>query len=164
MADAPVILGANKERGSSWSPRPELGWTLLRILGFTFIVAGGVDLALLWYPSRMGTPEFEFATISSFVAGLPVVTMGLVALAISAAGTGQRGWQLAVAVVAILMVAALVVLAAIFATTIPLALRVAGLEVKTGIKKSIVRAAIQFAGYGIAYLALGWTLFKASRK
>jgi len=164
MADAPVILGANRERGSTWTPKPEIGWSLLRVLGLTFIVTGGIDLALLWYPSRMGTPEFEFATISSFVAGLPVFTMGLVALAISAAGLGQRGWQLSVAILAIVVVAALVVLAAIFATTIPLALRTANLEIKTGIKKAISRTAVQFSAYGIGYLALGWTLFKASRK
>jgi len=165
MTDAPVILGAgSKERGSNWSPKPEVGWKLLWILGLAFIVAGGIDLALLWYPSRMGTPEFEFATISSFVAGLPVLTMGLVALGISAAGTGRRWTMVAIAVVAILMVVALAVFAVIFATNVPLALRVSELAVKTGIKKSIVRSGVQFIGYGCTYLALGWTLLRASRK
>src|SRR5262245_22933133 len=164
MADAPVILGA-KERGTTnWKPRPETGWRLLLILGLAFIVAGGVDLALLWYPSQWGTPEFEFATINQFVAGLPVLTMGLVLVALHAIGTGKRGVQVVVAVLAIFMVAALAVLAVIFATTVPLALRVAELNVKTGIKKAIVRATVQFMGYGLAYLALGWSLFQASRK
>jgi hypothetical protein len=52
----------------------------------------------------------------------------------------------------------------IFATTIPLALRVSELAVKTGIKKAIVRAGVQFVSYGLTYLALAWTLIKASRK
>ena len=165
MAESPVILGASsKERLSTWSAKPEVGWKLLRILGFAFIVAGGIDLALLWYPSRWGTPEFEFATITQFVAGLPVLTMGLVALGISAAGTGRRWSMVAIAIVAILMVVTLLLFALIFATNIPLALRVSELATKTGIKKAIVRSGVQFAGYGLTYLALGWTLLRASRK
>jgi len=164
MADAPVIIGARDDKGAHWSPKPEVGWTLLRILGLMFVVAGGIDLALLWYPSRMGTPEFEFATITQFVAGLPVVTMGLVALAISAAGSGSRGWLMAVGVLAIVAVAVLAVLAVIYATTVPLALRTVSMEVKVGIKKSVVKMVVQCLGYGLGYLALGWTSLKASRK
>ena len=164
MTDTPVILGASRERGSVYSPKPDVGWSLLRIVGLAFIVAGGIDLALLWYLSRMGTPEFEFATISSFVAGLPVLTTGLIATGVWAAVTGRKGWMLTVAIVAILMVVALAIFAVIFATTVPLALRVSELAVKTGIKKAIVRAAVQFVSYGLTYLALGWTLIKASRK
>jgi hypothetical protein len=164
MADAPVILGSNKERGKPWSPKPEIGWTLLRILGLTFIVAGGIDLALLWYPSRMGTPEFEFATIGQFVTGLPVVTMGMIALAISTVGRGPRGLLMALGLVAILMVGVLAVLTVIYATTVPLAIRSVPVDVKVGIKKSVLKMAVQSVGYGMAYLAIGWTALKASRK
>ena len=164
MTDTPVILGASRERGSVFSPKPEVGWSLLRIFGLAFIVAGGIDLALLWYPSRMGTPEFEFATISSFVAGLPVLTTGLIATGVWAAVTGRKGWMITVAIVAILMVVALAIFAVIFATTVPLALRVSELAVKTGSKKAIVRSGVQFISYGLTYLALGWTLIKASRR
>lgn len=159
-----VILGAARARTSTWVPKPETGWTLLRILGVVFIIAGGIDLALLWYPSRWGTPEFEFATITQFVAGLPVLTTGVVAVGISAVGRGQRGLQLAVATFALVAVAVLVFLAVVYATDVPLALRVSTLEIKTGIKKAITRSGIQFVAYGVGYLALAWTLIKASRK
>ncbi len=164
MADAPVVLGAKEERVKRWVPQPEVGWTALRLLGVMFVAAGGIDLALLWYPARFGVPEFEFATISSFVAGFPVLTMGVVALATAAIGTGSRGWLFTVGLFAILMVAILAVLAVIYATTVPLALRVADFTVRTGIKKSIVKTGVQFATYGLGYLALGWTALKATRK
>jgi uncharacterized protein YqfA (UPF0365 family) len=72
--------------------------------------------------------------------------------------------MITVAIVAILMVVALAIFAVIFATTVPLALRVSELAVKTGIKKAIVRSGVQFVSYGLTYLALGWTLIKASRR
>jgi uncharacterized integral membrane protein len=72
--------------------------------------------------------------------------------------------MITVAIVAILMVVALAIFAVIFATTVPLALRVSELAVKTGIKKAIVRAGVQFFSYGLTYLTLGWTLIKASRR
>jgi uncharacterized membrane protein YqjE len=141
-----------------------VAWSILRIFGVIFIFAGGIDLALLWYPARLGLPEFEFVTISQFVAGMPVLTTGLVALALVALGTENRRLRVGVGVVVVLMLVLLFALLVLFALTVPVALK-ANLnpDIRTGVKKSIVRTTVQFATYGLGYLALGWKLLRSRR-
>src|SRR5688500_7396536 len=67
---APVELRQDPIRAWGW-----LGW----FGGVITLVAAG-DLALAWYPFRVGVPEWEFGTIAASFAGLPLLTMGLAAL------------------------------------------------------------------------------------
>ena len=142
----------------------EVGWSILGIFGVVFLFAGGIDLALLWYPARLGVPEFEFVTISQFVAGLPVLTTGLVALALVALGTENRRLRLGVGAGVVLMLVLLFALLVLYALTVPIALKAQlNPDILTGVKKSILKTTVQFATYGLGYLALGWKLLRRRR-
>ena len=166
MADPKRVV---RESGAKPMARPapvRVLWSVIRILGVVLVIAGGIDLALLWYPARFGVAEYEFATISSFVAGLPVLTVGLVALAVEALGNEHRGLQLAIGIGFFAVLALLIVLALFFALTVPVALA-APLEdpaIRLGVRKSIVKTTVQFVAYGLGYLALGWRLIQAWRR
>ena len=43
-------------------------------------VAGLGDFVIAWIPLRLGSPEWEFGTVASTLAGLPLATMGLAGL------------------------------------------------------------------------------------
>jgi hypothetical protein len=165
MAEPRVVVRGGVERAKGRPMPVEVAWSALRILGVVFIVAGGIDLALLWYPARFGLAEFEFATISSFVAGLPVLTTGLVVLAVVAVGTGNRGLQLVIGLAAAGILALLAVLVVLFALTVPVALaaRITDPAIRIGVRKSIVKTTVQFMAYGLGYLALTWKLIRAWR-
>jgi hypothetical protein len=142
----------------------EVGWSILGIFGVIFLFAGGIDLALLWYPARLGVPEFEFVTISQFVAGLPVLTTGLVALALVALGTENSRLRLGVGAGVVLMLVLLFALLVLYALTVPIALKAQlNPDIRTGVKKSILKTTVQFATYGLGYLALGWKLLRRRR-
>jgi hypothetical protein len=142
----------------------QVAWSILRIFGVIFLFAGGIDLALLWYPARFGVPEFEFVTVSQFVAGMPVLTTGLVALALVALGTENRRLRAGVGVGVVLMLVLLIALLALFALTVPIALKTQlNPEIRTGVKKSILRTTVQFLTYGLGYLALSWKLLRGRR-
>jgi len=129
-----------------------------------FIFAGGIDLALLWYPARFGVAEFEFVTISQFVAGLPVLTTGFVALALVALGTEDQKFRVGIGVVVVLMLVLLFALFLLYALTVPVALKAQlNPEIRTGVKKSIVKTVVQFLTYGLGYFALSWKLFRRRR-
>jgi hypothetical protein len=121
-----------------------------------FVVVGGVDLALTWLPVGFGNPEWEFGTVTSMMDGLPVPTLGLVALI----GAGQLGGSRVTSRMGSLLLALLglwVVAAAIlYATTVPIALRaVTDPVIKTGLMKAIWKTAVQCVAYpvGLIWLA-----------
>jgi len=43
-------------------------------------------LALLWYPLQFGSADWEFGTISAYLNGMPLGTLGLALLAAGAIG------------------------------------------------------------------------------
>ena len=51
-------------------------WRLLYWIGFAFVVMGGTDITLAWYPAPFGNPEWEFGAISATLNGLALPTLG----------------------------------------------------------------------------------------
>lgn len=106
-------------------------------------VAGVGDIVIAWVPPRFGTLEWEFGTIASSFAGLPLVAMGFGALLAGALGQGRR-WM--IAAVAWWLVASGVVLAAvyvIFLLDVPVALRAVTGEVPLlGIKRAVAKTTL----------------------
>ena len=63
---------------------------LLLPVGLAFLVAGGADLVLTWFPAAFGTAEWEFGTITQTLNGLPVPTLGLALVGVWGAVTSRR--------------------------------------------------------------------------
>jgi hypothetical protein len=123
-----------------------------------------MDLALLWYPANFGSPEFEFATISRFADGMPVMSMGVGLLVLVGAGSGWRGTAWVGFALAALLVVVLTVLGIVFLTDVPIALK-AVLEpvVRTGVKKAIVKTVFEIGVYWLLFGYLAMRSFRAAR-
>jgi len=123
------------------------GW-----LGVVLVAAALSDYLLALYPWGMGSPEWELATIGSIVQGLPLFSIGLAALWVSAGGVGARwllltvGWSLVV--VAVVLFGALIV----FATNIPVALKATQDVARIGIEKLVARTLFMGFLFDAAYV------------
>ena len=132
---------------------PEVLWSLVAGLGITLALVGWIDLGLLWYPLNLGSPEWEFGTISAHFDSMPLGTIGLTFVAVGAIGRGWRRVAQTVAILSGLVAAFLVGAYVIYLLDVPLALKGVAPELGPTVKKAIVKASI----YAVTYVAFyGW--------
>jgi hypothetical protein len=155
MTEPRVVVGRSDRH--KWAPAPESAWRLAGGLGVLFAIVGGVDLTLTWIPLGFGNAEWEFGTVTSMMDGLPVPTLGLVALAGAGRLRGSRLLARSVAVALALLALWIVGAALLYATTVPLALRaVTDPVIRTGLEKAVIKTAVQCTAYpiGLVWLAV----------
>lgn len=133
--------------------------SLFLISGLAFVVVGGADIALTFYPLNVGNAEWEFGTVTTVLNALALPTLGLVLIALWA---GQRGVKwVQTALMWLFWVAALAVVLAgvLYAMTLPMALGSTGDPViRVGVRKAITRSVVQMAIYTIAYVWIGFQI------
>ena len=137
------------------SEAPAEGWKWIGWLGVLLAVVGLGDFVLAWYPLRFGVAEWEFGTVASTFAGLPLVTMGFAALLASGLARG-RGWLVRLmgwwlVLFGVVVLAALVV----FLTDVPIALRAVTGDAALGIKKAIAKTTMLGVVFSAAYVVSG---------
>ena len=121
-----------------------------------FLLVGGLDVALAWYPLNLGNPEWEFGTISATFDRLPLVTMGLIFLVGSGVARGTRWLVRGVALVMVVAGVTILLAAILYATDVPLALDAApNPVVQLGLRRAIAKTAGQGVLYPVAYVWVG---------
>lgn len=165
MTHGKVLL--EEQRGKPLQPlagAPDEGWKWIGWLGLLLTVVGLGDFALAWYPVRLGAPEWEFGTVASTFAGLPLVTMGFAGLLASGLARGRAwlirlmGWGL--------LAFGLVILAAyvVFLTDVPIALRSVTGDAALGIRKAIAKTTMLGLVFSLAYMVSGFAALRHMRK
>lgn len=136
------------------------------LLGAAFLIVGLVDLGLLWIPVRMDSVAWEFATIGRTLDGLPMPALGIVLVAYGASRHPRlglrslRGFAGAFAFLALV----LAVLAGLFATLAPAVLSQTPIEALEGVRRGVIRHAVQALVYPLAFLSLALILWRAGRR
>jgi hypothetical protein len=150
-----LVRDAAGKSGRLMAPDSAGAWRWIGWLGLVLAVVGLWDFALTWYPANWGSPEWEFATVTASYSGLPLPTMGLLALAASAIARGVR-WQVRLLSIGLIGFAIALLLGfVLFLTTVPVALTsVEGIAL-VGIKKAIAKTAMIAVMFPGAYLAAG---------
>lgn len=128
---------------------PVEAWAILGWIGFAFLVVGGSDFALTWYPMSFGNREWEFGTVTASFNGLPILVLGLGLLYAASLQYGRRWWAAVSLIVSAVLMLWVVGGAIIWATNVPLALQSVPAEVMTGIKKALVKTTIQSLSYPV---------------
>ncbi len=154
---APRILvredAKNRARAGA-EPAPELGWYLLGGLGFVFAAVGGVDILIAWYPPNFGNLEWKFGTVTTTLASLPLLTMGLVLLTGSAVGRGRKRMMMVMSLVLLVLVILLLGCAVLYVPQISAAVAAASdPTLRMGVKRAVLKTVIQLVLYP---LVLGW--------
>lgn len=152
LAPDPRILTNTPPRTAT--PDAGAAWRWIAWLSLILALAGLGDWILAWVPLRFGSTEWEFGTIVSSFAGLPLITIGFAGMLGSAIARNVR-WQAIVVSVAMLAFAAWILAASIvFLLDIPIALRAVQGFAKLGIMKAIAKtgllAVLFLVGYSVA--------------
>ena len=142
------------------STRPALNesqyaWRWLGWLSLTLALAGIGDWILAWLPMHFGSAEWEFGTVVSTFAGLPLITVGLAGMLGSAAARGVR-WQVIATGIALLFFALWILAASvIFLLDVPVALRAVQGAARLGIMKAIAKTGMMGGLFFLAYTVIG---------
>lgn len=131
-------------------------WRLLAWIGLAFVVMGGTDVVLAWYPAPFGNAEWEFGAIAATLNGIALPTLGFYFLLASAVARDQQLQGRIVGTVLLVLALGLAILAFVYATVVPVALNAvaSNAEITAGMRKAVVKAVILFIVY-VALLAGG---------
>jgi len=158
-----VLTGRNEEPRPTASDEPSPSRAVWAWTGLAFLIVGGADVALTWFPMQFGNPEWEFGSVTAAMNGLPVPMLGLAAM-IWASAEGRRKWMatLSVVVGAVLLLCILAGLV-LWATGIPLALQSVPANLSVGLEKALVKTSIQEVVYPVLLVFLTVRAWRAAR-
>ena len=159
-----IVTGSTKvapPRVASVASDPA-AWDFLGWIGLVFTIVGLLDIALAWYPAALGSPEWEFGTVASTLNALSVPAIGLMLVLASGVGVGRR-WQILASSIALFTLAlALVAVAALFLTVLPVAFQdVSNQLARTGLLKAAAKTVVLLVIYPAVFV---WAGFQGLRK
>lgn len=163
---APQILVPEDEgvRRTPLGAAPDYGWYLMGWMGLGFVLIGLLDLALAWYPLKIGNPQWEFGTVSRSYDNLAITALGLTLLLGAGVARGVRWWTRTVAIVFLLFAVWVLAGYVLYALNIPLALRsVADPVALSGLKRAMAKTTGQAIVYCVVFFTLGLSGLRHSR-
>lgn len=128
----------------------------LLALGLALSAVALIDLSFVWFPLRIGSPEWEFATIARTFDALALGTVGLVLILLSVVRGGHRT---GLALLAALMTTVTLVLfgaVLIYALNVTVALGAVPAEAKSALLRAIARTGTLMFVYVTLYGWLSW--------
>jgi hypothetical protein len=145
------------------SPDVDQAWRWIGWFSLVLALAGIGDWILAWIPLRFGATEWEFGTIVSTFAGLPLVTMGFAGMLASAMARGIR-WQLVALGVLVLLWGGMIVAALlVFMLDVPIALSAVQGPAHLGIVKATAKTTMLGVLFGVVYFVVGIAALRRSR-
>lgn len=135
---------------------------VLIVLGWSFVLVGVVDLALLWIPLRLQSVAWEFATVGRTLDALPMPALGLGLLAYGCSRHPRVGPQRlrAIAVAFGVLTLLLLVLSLLLLTAAPAVLEQTPPEALSGARRATIRHVAQAVVYPLAFAAATFALWR----
>lgn len=161
MSERTTRVLVSRERARKAAGRVSAARVLI-ILGWSFILVGVVDLALLWIPLRLESVAWEFATVGRTLDALPMPALGLGLLAYGSSrhpGVGS-GRLRALAIVFGALALLLVALSALLLTAVPAVLGQTPSEALAGARRAAIRHGAQAIVYPLAFAAAAFALWR----
>ena len=118
-------------------------------------LVGWTDWLLLWFPFRLGVPEWEFGTISGAFDAMALGTIGFLVLATVVARGGTRTLGRVLALTALGVSLLCLVLWVLYLLNVPLAVNAVQPELKGVLEKSVIKTSLLALFYAGGYGALG---------
>ena len=128
---------------------------MLLVLGVALAIVGFTDVALLFYPGRWASVDWEFGTVSAAFEGLPLGTIGLGLACAAAVARGRRFAMGVLAVVQLVLSLVLVLMLLVFLLDLPVVVRAVDPAMRPTLLKSLVKTGSMAVVYVVLYLAFG---------
>jgi hypothetical protein len=160
----PAVSGAPiRERAMPSIESSLLGWRLLGWLGVALLIMGATDVGLAWYPVALGNPEWEFGAITASLNGLALPILGAFFTLAAAATQRRRMFVRVVGTGMLIVAAALVILALLYGTVVPLALSSVAdnPQLAAGMKKAVLKATVLAITYIVLLVTAGISAWRA---
>ena len=131
-------------------------WATLGWIGLVFLLVGGADFALVWFPPNFGAREWEFAAVTQSFNGLPILLLGLGLLMVAAEEVERRWWGAVGAGVAGVLFLWVLVGFVLWAMNVPLALETVPENLRMGVQKAVMKTLVQSVAYPTVLAYLMW--------
>ena len=130
-------------------------WTIMSWVGLGFLVMSGTDIALAWYPTSFGNPEWEFGAISASLNGFAIPTLALYLILASAIARKQIVFTRVLAIVLVALAIVIVVLGLIYATVVPQAFTSVSENdlLTSGMRRAVLKAVVLILAYVVLMIA-----------
>lgn len=139
-------------------------WAVLGWIGLAFLVVGGSDFVLVWFPLSFGTREWEFATVTQSFNGLPILLLGVGLLMVASEQVERRWWLYVAAGAAAVLLLWVLAGFGLWASNVGLALETVPDELRVGIQKAVAKTAVQSVAYPVVLGYLVWRAWQGRRK
>jgi hypothetical protein len=143
--------------------RDQLIWRVVTAIGLVFLLLGLLDAGTSWLPLQLGDSEWELGTTSHFFDTFPLLGLGISFLLATSIAKGQRWQARTLASFCILLAVFMWLALALYATVLPIALKMVGNpDALTPMKKAGAKTAVQALIYPFALLWLAGAGWRAS--
>jgi hypothetical protein len=147
----PMIVASARERGRRGPAEASdsKGWAVLGWIGLAFIVVGGADFSLVWFPPEFGVREWEFAVVTQSFNGLPILLLGVGLLVAASEQLGRRWWASVGYGVSGVLLLWILAGTALWGSNVALALSTVPVEVRIGVQKAVAKTLVQAVVYSV---------------
>lgn len=143
----PMIVASAKDRGAAMSEDSTQAWLVLGWIGLAFLVVGGFDFALAWFPMNFGMREWVFGTVTQSFNGLPILVLGVGLLTVASGQTQRRWWGLLGFGVTLLLLVWVLAAFVLWAGNVSLAMETVPEELALGVQRAIAKTLVQSLVY-----------------
>lgn len=145
--------------------REAVSVAVIAALGCAFAIVGLVDLALLWWPIRLGNAAWEFGTISQTLDSIPLsgLGFGLLVFGIARHPRTSPGVLRGAAVLFGLATVAMLALGLLYVTSVPMVLKQTP-QVVGGLRVAMTKSVAQILVYSVAFAFIAITLWRGVKR
>ena len=149
-----------------WRDADATSANLLIALGVALTTVGFVHLAVLWTPTRLGHPSWEFGTISQTFTNVPLVITGLVFFVYGKVRHPRThpAWPRRAAIGMVVLAMVLFTMGTLYAATLPEVFRQAPATSWEPLVRAIVRNAAEILVYPTTCLITATILWRGVEK
>lgn len=171
LPDAPYrgkrLLGVERVERERWSgfkirDADTMSANLLIALGVTLTFVGLVHLAVLWAPTQIGRPSWEFGTFSQTFTNVPLTVTGLVLIIYGRVRHPRThpAWPRRAAIGMVALAILFILMGAMYAITLPEVLRQAPPHAVEPLVRTVVRNGAEIVAYPLVCLVIALLLWR----